>query len=273
MAPANDSLTKPARTEGGVRAASRALAILKALAEPSREDWPLDEISAVVGLPKSTTHRLLETLKTQGWVGSGAAPGSYRLGLEAAIVGSRAIQEQRPRTEVRDVIARAAGEIGETIGLGVLEGRRVLVVEKGVPDRPFSWNLGIGSTMPAHATAAGKVLLSGLSDGEVEACLGGEGGLSPSGPKTITALSELLEQLAAVRQRGFAIDDEEFEEGLRCVAVPVRAADGRVTHSLGITAPVSRVTHDRLRELAGFLVDLADEIDRYLGLERAAAAL
>ena len=67
------------------------------------------------------------------------------------------------------MIAAAAGEIGETIGLGILKGRRVLVVEKGVPARPFSWNLGVGSTMPAHATAAGKILFSGLCDAEVEA--------------------------------------------------------------------------------------------------------
>lgn len=254
-----------------MRAASRALAILEVLAEPARDDWPLDEISTAVGLPKSTTHRLLETLRSQGWVAGGPVPGSYRLGLEAAIVGSRAIQEQRPRAEVRDAISRAAREIGETIGLGVLEGKRVLVVEKGVPDRPFSWNLGVGSTMPAHATAAGKILLSGLSDEEVAERLGGEAGLTRSGPNSITGLSELLRQLAGVRERGYAIDDEEFEEGLRCVAVPVHAA--HVTHSLGITAPVSRVTHERLRELAVFLTALAREIERHLGLERAAASL
>jgi DNA-binding IclR family transcriptional regulator len=188
------------------------------------------------------------------------------------MVGSRAIQAQRPRAEVREVISRAAHDIGETIGLGVLEGHLVLVVEKGVPDRPFSWNLGVGATMPAHATAAGKVLLSGLADADVEARLR-ESGLTPSGPRTITELPALLEQLGGVRQRGYAIDDEEFEEGLRCVAVPVFAPDGHVVHSLGITAPVSRVTHARLRDLASFLKELADEVDRYLSLERAAAAL
>jgi len=255
-----------------VRAASRALAILKALADSVDGDRSLDEISTIVGLPKSTTHRLLETLKAQGWVDNGDAAGSYRLGLEAAMIGSRAIQAQRPRAEVREVISRAAHEIGETIGLGVLEGHLVLVVEKGVPDRPFSWNLGVGSTMPAHATAAGKVLLSGLADADVEVRLR-ESGLTLSGPKTITELPALLEQLGGVRQRGYAIDDEEFEEGLRCVAVPVFAPDGHVVHSLGITAPVSRVTHARLRELASFLKELADEVDRYLTLERAAAAL
>jgi IclR family KDG regulon transcriptional repressor len=175
---------------------------------------------------------------------------------------------------VRETISRAAAEIGETIGLGVLEGRNVLVVEKGMPPRPFTWYLPVGSTMPAHATAAGKVLLSGLHDAEVKARVGSEEPLPSLGPNTITSLAELVDQLAFVRRRGYALDDEEFEEGLRCVAVPVRAADGmKVSHSLGITAPVSRVTHQQLRELAGFLAELADEVGRYLALERAVAAL
>jgi DNA-binding IclR family transcriptional regulator len=263
----------PPRLDDGVRAAARALAILEVLADPRRDDWSLDEISSALELPKSTTHRLLETLKARGFVATAAQAGSYRLGIEAAIVGSRAIQAQRPRSEVREAIQRAASEIGETIGLGVLEGNRVLVVEKGVPPRPFSWNLGVGSTMPAHATAAGKVLLSGLSDDEVVARIGGEEHLTPSGPNAITSMPELLDQLRSVRRRGYATDDEEFEEGLRCVSVPVRGADGVVTNSLGITAPVSRVTHQQLRELGAFLTTLSAEISRYLALERTVSTL
>ena len=268
----NASTISTDQTTVGVRAASRALAILKVLADPRQQDWPLEEIARTLDLPKSTTHRLLETLKSQRFVVPGTLPGSYRLGLEAAIVGSRAIEAQRPRNEVRDAIARAASEIGETIGLGILEGRHVLVVEKGVPSRPFSWNLGVGTTMPAHATAAGKVLLSGLRDSDVVACLGGGPGLVACGPKTIRTMQELLGQLAVIRDHGYAIDDEEFEEGLRCVAVPLRTVPGTVSHSLGITAPASRVTYERLRELAGFLTDLGTELTRYFGFERAAAA-
>ena len=103
--------------------------------------------------------------------------------------------------------------------------------------------------------------------------MGGAAGLTPSGPDTITTLPELLDQLATARRLGYAIDDEEFEEGLRCVAVPVHAAGGAISHSLGITAPVSRVTHDQLRELGSILTELASEISRHLGLERAAEAL
>jgi DNA-binding IclR family transcriptional regulator len=262
-------------SNGGVRAASRALAILRVLGERHHDEaWTLDEIARTLDLPKSTTHRLLMTLKSQGFAEAGAGTATYRLGVEAAIVGSRAIHNQRPRSEVRQLIAAAASEIGETVGLGVLKGRRVLVVEKGVPPRPFSWNLGIGSTLPAHASAAGKVLLSALGDSAVEAMYEGEVILERSGPNTITDLGVLLAELELTRRRGYALDLEEFEEGLRCVAVPIWAEPARVTHSLGITGPVSRVTEQRLHELANLLTSsLTTDVTRYLSLEHAVEGL
>jgi IclR family KDG regulon transcriptional repressor len=236
-------------------------------------EWTLDEIATAVGLPKSTTHRLLVTLANHGFVERGVLASSYRLGIEAAIIGSRAIQFQRPRAEVRDLVARAASQLGETVGLGVLKGRHVLVVEKGVPPRPFSWNLGVGATIPAHASAAGKIHLSGLTDEEIERLFEGERALEPFGPNTLTDLPSLLVDLARTRRRGYAVDLEEYEEGLRCIAVPVRSLDDRITHSLGITAPVSRISESRLAEHAEFLTNLAEDVGAYLGLEHGAEGL
>jgi DNA-binding IclR family transcriptional regulator len=251
----------------GVRAAARALSILRLLGEQRpTPDWTLDEITQRLGLPKSTAHRLLTTLKVEGFVESVGA--TYRLGAEAAIVGSRAIQSQRPRSEVRELMARTASEIGETLGLGVLNGRHVLVVERGVPPRPFSWNIGVGSTLPAHASAAGKVLLCGLDEAVLAALFPSDDVLEPSGPRAITDCQTLFADLEKVRQQGYALDHEEFEEGLHCVAVPVRGANDRVTHSLGVTAPASRVDEGRLIQIADVLSDLQAELARYLLHER-----
>jgi DNA-binding IclR family transcriptional regulator len=228
----------------------------------------LDEIATAVELPKSTAHRLLMTLSRHRFVERGDTASSYRLGIEAAIVGSRAMQYQRPRTEVRDLVARAASELGETVGLGVLEGRHVLVVEKGVPPRPFSWNLGVGATIPAHASAAGKVHLSGLDDSEVEVLFGDRDALEPWGPNTVTDLPSLLAELARTRRRDYAVDIEEFEEGLHCVAVPVRALDDHITHSLGISAPASRIGEDQLAAHVDFLTSLAEKVRAFLRLEQ-----
>ena len=254
----------PPRPPGEVRATARALAILSFLAGPDSNEWSLDEIATGVDLPKSTTHRLIETLRGHGFVTPGRVAGSYRLGIEAAIVGSKAIQAQRPGTEVRRLIANAASEIGETVGLNILEGRQTVVVEKGIPPRPFSWNLGVGATMPAHACAVGKVLLSGMDDDAVRERLGGEQ-LPPSGSKSITDVAELLEHLAFVRLNGYAIDDEEYEDGLRCVAVPVVDRRGEITHAIGITAPTSRISHRELVEHSKRLAELSREVGSYLG--------
>jgi DNA-binding IclR family transcriptional regulator len=263
----------PAEKEIGVRAAARALAVLRLLGEhPYGGECTLDEISRNLALPKSTTHRILATLKREGFVDS-TDGASYRLGIEAAIIGSSAIQHQRPRYEVRELMARAASEIGETVGLGVLNGRRVLVVERGVPPRPFSWNIGVGSTLPAHASAAGKILLSGLDEGSVAALFPADGVLEPSGPHTITTRDALFAELELTRQRGYALDCEEFEEGLHCVAVPVRSLDESITHSLGITAPVSRVNEQLLVDIAALLAGLAGELARYFLHEQVLQAL
>jgi IclR family transcriptional regulator, KDG regulon repressor len=257
------------RPAGEVRATARALAILSFLAGPDSDEWSLDEIATGVDLPKSTTHRLIETLRNHGFVIPGRAAGSYRLGIEAAIVGSKAIQAQRPGAEVRRLIANAASEIGETVGLNVLEGRQTVVVEKGIPPRPFSWNLGVGATMPAHACAVGKVLLSGMDDDAVRERLGPGEELPPSGSKSIANVGELLEHLAFVRLNGYAIDDEEYEDGLRCVAVPVVDRRGEITHAIGITAPTSRISHRELVEHSKRLAELSREVGSYLGFSAA----
>jgi DNA-binding IclR family transcriptional regulator len=249
---------------GGVRAVARGLSILRLFGQRRHDaDWTLDEISRALELPKSTTHRLLATLTNQGFVERVGAT-SYRLGVEAAIIGSCAIQNQRPRSEVHELMTRRALDIGETIGLGVLKGRRVVVLERGLPAKPFSWNIGIGTTLPAHASAAGKMLLSGLDTTAVAELFPSDDALEVWGRNTITDRTEFFAELDVIRERGYAVDREELEEGFSCVAAPVRALDDRISHSLGVMAPVSRMSDQRLAEVATFLIELANELARYL---------
>jgi IclR family acetate operon transcriptional repressor len=224
-----------------VRAAERALQIQLCFTGENRLDWTLEKLAQASGLPKSTTHRLLETLTRQGFVEPGRQHGAYRLGLQAAVVGNMAIRARRPDDEVHQLLEAAVNETGESVGLSVLHGVNVVILDKVASPRPLHWNLGAGASLPAHCSAAGKALLSVLDDDEVVARFGGRTELPRSTARSIGSVDELLQRLRRARSDGYAVDDEELELGLRCVALPVRRLAGRPTHAIGLSAPASRL--------------------------------
>jgi DNA-binding IclR family transcriptional regulator len=232
-----------------------------------RLDWTLDDISQGTELPKSTTHRLLDTLARQHFVEAGPRAGTYRLGLRAATVGNMAIRTRRPRQDVHDILRRAVDELGESIGLSVREETSVVIVDKVVSPRPLHWNLGVGASLPAHCSASGKVMLSGLSDEAIVALYAGHE-LTHTTPKAVATIEELLERVGTVREQGYALDDEELERGLRCVAVPVRGTSGRLVYSLGLSAPASRLDTDDLEGMVGSLQRAAGEMSPHVELVR-----
>jgi IclR family KDG regulon transcriptional repressor len=217
---------------GHVRSADRALQILLLMGDHESVEWSLNEIAHGVGLAKSTTHRILETLIGRGFVEPGAGRGTYRLGLRAAVVGHAALRARTPPAEIHQVLAQLSASVRESAGLSVLDGDQVVVVDRALSQRALQWNLTVGASIPASQSAAGKVLLSQFSDDQVRRDHPGPG---------------FLRALDRVRRDGYALDDEEFDPGLRCIAVPVRSISGRATHALAIAAPASRWSLDALR--------------------------
>jgi DNA-binding IclR family transcriptional regulator len=232
----------------GVRAVDRTLRILSLFATQAKVECNLEEIATGVELPKSTTHRLLETLIAQRFVELGTRHGTYRLGLRAAVVGNTAMQSRRPNEEVHAMLCAAALEIREGVGLSMLEGTDAVIIDRATSPRLLQWNLAVGGSLPAHQAAAGKVLLSGTSDEQIRRLYGSAEALPRATARTVVSVDELLLHVRRVRRDGFAVDDEELEVGLRCVAVPVLNTTGRLTHALGISVPGSRTSvHDLLR--------------------------
>jgi IclR family KDG regulon transcriptional repressor len=248
----------------GVRAVERSLAVLSSFTR-ERSERTLEGISESIGLPKSTTHRLLATLIAGGFVDRGLLPTTYRLGLKAAIVGSVALRTRRPREETHHVLESIRMEIDETIGLSVLDGRSIVIIDKVESRHALRWDLGIGASAPAHCTSSGKALLSGLPDTEIEA-LYGDGRLTAYTHNSIVSVTKLLTELASVRRRGFAIDDEELSYGVRCVAVPVRGRNGRIEFALAASGPSARLSPERLLQLVPRLQLASDEISLSLSL-------
>jgi DNA-binding IclR family transcriptional regulator len=256
--PRNDGTPRRWRTRergGTVRAGDRTLQVLSAFAANDRLDWALQDLASAAKLPKSTTHRLLETMCRAEFVVPGEVRGTYRLGLRAAVVGSSALRAFQPRQEVQAMLAEIGGRLRESTGLAVLSATDAVVVARADASRPLSVSLTVGTAIPAHTSAAGKVLLAGRSDEDVRRRYSGT--LERRTATTLPTVDALLRALDEARTNGYALDDQETEIGLRCIAVPVGVYTGQVTHALSVSAPAARWEVNGLRNLLPALCETA----------------
>ncbi len=254
-------MTAPA--ERPVQAVDRALAILEALADSDRPVG-LVELSARVKLHASTVHRLLASLARRGFAAQDPETGRYRLGMRAFQVGSAALQQVELRDVARPHLRWLMEETQETANLAVLLDGEVVYIDQVESRNLVRMFTRVGRRVPAHCTGVGKILLAGLGDREVLSLLAATG-LPRFTPHTIVDLHRLLRVLREVRATGVALDNEEREVGVRCVAAPVRDHEGKVAAAVSISGPSSRITDDRLPQLIAAVRAATDRISRDLG--------
>ncbi|MEX1143185.1 MAG: IclR family transcriptional regulator [Thermoleophilaceae bacterium] len=258
------SAAQPAAPTSGVRSVNRALGLLRVMAAPRRSEWSLDELSRVTGLPKATTHRLLNTLAESGFVEHARSPGVYRLGLETAVIGGACMQQRRPAEGVRRILKDVSLRVQETVAIGLLSGTDTVSIAKMTPGGAQESALAPRGVLPAHASGGGKALLGGLSREQAHQLYGDQPVLARFTPKTITTVERLLDHLDQVRQQGFAIEDEEYASGVRCVGVAIPSSSGPPRYSIGMTAPASRADLPRLRIAVDMLEAAASKLSPFL---------
>ena len=253
------------RAEGRVqvKSAARVLEILEYLAGSDR-DLTLTEIATALRLPKSSTWLLLQTLIGSGYLESASPSGPFSLGpkvMELAGAYSRKVS----LLQCFPTVARAVVDAcQETVQLAVLSGTEVLYLAKEDGTRPVRLVSETGRRLPAHATALGKVLLAYLSDEEVDRRFVGRS-LPRLTAHTITSIPDLKRELAVVRARGYAVDNEEVVDGLLCFAAPVRDAQGRVVAAMSVAVPQHRVGSGEPERYAGLIMQAAGELSRRIG--------
>jgi len=242
-----------------VQSLDRALSILDVL-RLSDGDLALGDVAARTGLPKSTTHRLLSTLERRGLVARDQLGGAYRLATKTfAPVGAG--------PGVRQVLEELASRSGETANLGALVGSEVLYVDRADSPHALRWQLGVGNRVPTHCSALGKAILASLPPAEASARVPRR--LKGYTDATITDRGGLLAELALTRKRGYALDNEEFMDGVRCVAVPV--GRGReVGHAISLAGPAFRLTVALAERLVGELQQAAERIGMVLAVDQLA---
>ncbi|HTU02145.1 MAG TPA: IclR family transcriptional regulator [Candidatus Sulfotelmatobacter sp.] len=245
-----------------VQAVDHCLDLVEAL---SANDVPrgVTELGAELHLAKSTVHRLLQTLMGRGYVAQDSASGRYRLGLRFLELGAAVMDSLSIRTAAEPYLQELMEATRETVHLGVLEGHEVVYVDKIECPRTIRMYSRVGRRSPLHCTALGKVLLAYQPE-EVFRALP-RSAYHRFTPRTITTPARLHEELKRVREDGYAVDNQEFEDGLRCVAAPVRDHRDRVVASLGIAGPTARLKPIALPALIKRLKESADAISAALG--------
>lgn len=236
-----------------VQSLERALDLLEALA--GTDEVGVSELAAQTGLVPSTAHRLLATLVSRGYAAQSAASGRYLLGYKLLELTSGLHDRlERLRVAARPHLEAIMEQTGETTNLVVLEGRSAVYIDSVSGTRSVRLFTEIGQAIPAHSSGSGKALLAWA---DVEALFGADP-LPASTPHTLTSLDALDEDLAEIRRRGYATDDEEHELGVACVATPILDRGGQPLAAISISGPTPRMAETA--ELAALLQGHADAI-------------
>jgi IclR family KDG regulon transcriptional repressor len=250
-----------------VQAIERAALILDTLSQKS-QGISLRELSAEVELPKGTTHRLLSSLAYFGYVRQNLTTKDYLLGFRLVELGNRLLNQLDLRTEAKPLLLELGRRVKETVHLVIFDQNEVLYIEKVDSDEnPGGLRMAskIGSRTKAHSCAVGKVLLADLSEDQLDEYTKQQG-LPKLTERTLTDPAQLKEHLEAVRKRGYAVDDEENERGIRCVAAPIRNESGKVIAATSISGPAIRITRERIRDtLQREIMETAAHISKRLG--------
>jgi IclR family transcriptional regulator, KDG regulon repressor len=245
-----------------VQVLERALGILDVLAQ--QDQLAPGEIASRLTLHKSTIHRLLAVLEKRGYVDRSGTNGKYSLGMKLIELGTRASSRLDLCELAGPVLDRLMEQTGETAHIGILSQGSVVSIADSESYKTLRTPSTVGRRNPAHCSSQGKVLIAGMNPKELRAFLG----VSPLRKftrKTITSVAALQRELARVRQQGYAIDDEEFEAGLKCVGAPIRDRAGDVVAAVSIAGPASRLQPERMPELIRVVMEAAGYLSRALG--------
>ncbi len=258
------------RERAGVQSVERTLDILESLVDFASEVG-LVEISQAVTLPLATVHRLLGTLIRRGYVKQNRQNRKYSLGFRALQMGNDMRHRFSLRLEARPFLQRLMERTGESANLAVLDDGEVVYIDQAQSSKILRMFTQLGNRVPAHSTGSGKVMLAFGAPDSADGVLR-RYGMPRLTPHTIVDPGSFREELARIRAQGYALDDEEHEEGVRCLAVPVRDGSGQVVASLSVSGPVTRLGDQQIRDIATEVVDCGTQLSGRLGYVAEAIA-
>ena len=244
-----------------VKSADRVMAVLDLVAE--RGALPFSEISAALALPKSSAHSLLRTMEARGYL-SIDDERHYRLGSRIWELAQAFHEVDDLRTLMKPLMDEVVEHTGETVQLATLEGVSAVYLALSESPHPMKLTSRAGARLPAYTSAIGKALLASLDPQEAARRLDGAE-LDKLTDHTIVSVPALLEELERTRERGYAVDDEEFAIGLRCIAVPIRDLDDKVVAAISVSMPTPRYSRKAAANARAALAGAAEKAAAVLG--------
>ena len=249
---------------GSVQSVDRALDILEILSAASF-GMNLSDLAAASGLHVSTTHRLVNVLVSRGYAVKDTSSGKYRLTLRTFEIGSRASGMWDLLAEAKPYLDQLAAVSQEAVHLVERDGNCVVYLYKAEPYRQMVRMAShTGLQNPMYCTGVGKSILALLPREEVDALWESET-IQKFSENTITDLEQLYRDLELTRQRGYAIDDEEHETGVRCMAAAIRNWAGAPVAAVSISAPAARMDEKMMRGMLPNLQNAANAISAMMG--------
>jgi IclR family transcriptional regulator, KDG regulon repressor len=247
-----------------VQLLDRAISLLDVLAAESPHSLLPHEISQKSGLHKSTVHRLLSALQHHRLIEKDYKTGRYSLGLKLFELGVKAVPNVRLREYARPYLERLVFETGETAHLCVLVDHEILYLDKVESPKTIRIASSVGGKNPAFCSAVGKVMLADLPEAELNN-LFQRHKLVAYTRHTIVTPAQYKVVLAQVRDNGYAVDNEEREEGLRCLAAPIRDHTGQVIAGMSVAGPAFRLSTNQDAIMAKLVMTIAGELSAALG--------
>ncbi|MEP3276930.1 MAG: IclR family transcriptional regulator [Stappiaceae bacterium] len=241
------------------------LRLLLVLEEVARAGVPLTptDVNAKIGLPKPTIHRLFGTLEAEGFLQRELDGRTYTVGRRLRTMSTHVLSSLRVRTARLAVLNAVAEKIGETCNIAVPDREAMIYLDRVETKWPLRIQLPIGSHVPFYCTASGKMYLSTLEKRHLERYLGATS-FEAHTEQTLTDPASLNEEIQKTRERGYALDNEEFMDGMIAIAVPIHDDQNRLLSTISFHAPTQRLSLDQSHVYIDTLKHAAGEISKLI---------
>jgi DNA-binding IclR family transcriptional regulator len=251
-----------------VQSIFHALQLIEIFKERSdKQELGVTELSKRLNLHKNNVFRLLATLEARGYIEQNLQSENYKLGLKIFKIGQQFVGKLGILKLAKPFMVKVVNELNEALYIGILRDGAAVYLDVVEPNLSVKVASRVGKDVPAYCTAIGKMQLAYASEEEINKIYMGAR-LKKMTQNTITSLPELKKHLSIISDRDYAIDNEEFEEGVKCVAVPIKDYLGIPIAALSLTAPVYRLSDEQIEKQAlPVLKRYANEISKRLGFQ------